>query len=210
MTRIVCLSDTHNQQNAFVVPDGDLLVHAGDLTGRGTFAEICAVNEWLGRLPHRDKIIIAGNHDFLFEEENSLARSLITNAVYLQDSFVKAQGLKIWGSPWQPWFYDWAFNLPRGRALREKWSKIPESIDVLITHGPPMGVLDQTDRGEHVGCEELRQTLAGMSAPPRLHVFGHIHEAYGVCRSSRAISVNASICDLAYRPVNEPIIIDLS
>jgi Icc-related predicted phosphoesterase len=209
MTRIVCISDTHNRQGEFNMPEGDLLIHAGDLTGRGTLPEIAAANDWLGRLPHRDKVIIAGNHDFLFEKENALARSLLTNASYLEDSGIEVQGLKIWGSPWQPWFYDWAFNLPRGAALAEKWRQISEGIDILVTHGPPSGILDATASGEHAGCEELRRRLDGMSAPPRLHVFGHIHEAYGTLRTSRTTFVNASICDLGYRPVNSPIVIDL-
>ncbi|HSS43975.1 MAG TPA: metallophosphoesterase [Thermoanaerobaculia bacterium] len=139
MTRIVCVSDTHNRQGQFEVPDGDVLIHAGDLTGRGTLPEITAVNDWFGRLPHTNRVVIAGNHDFLFERENALARSLLTNASYLEDSGIEVQGLKIWGSPWQPWFYDWAFNLPRGPALAEKWRRIPEKIDVLVTHGPPSG-----------------------------------------------------------------------
>ncbi len=209
MIRIVCVSDTHNQQGQFVVPPGDILIHAGDLTGWGTLPEIAAVNEWLGRLPHKDKIVIAGNHDFLFEREGALARSLITNASYLQDSMVELQGLRFWGSPWQPWFYDWAFNLPRGEALREKWEMIPEGIDVLVTHGPPRSILDLTSGGEHVGCEDLRDTVGRMSAPPQLHVFGHIHEAYGIHRTHRTVFVNASICDLAYRPTNKPVVIDL-
>jgi len=208
MPRVVCLSDTHNRQG-FDVPDGDILIHAGDLTGRGTLPEITAVDEWLGRLPHRHKIVIAGNHDFLFEENSALARSLITNATYLQDSAAEAEGFKIWGSPWQPWFYDWAFNLRRGEALREKWAMIPEGTDILVTHGPPMGILDETDHGERAGCQDLRDRIAGMSAPPRLHVFGHIHEAYGIERARRTTYVNASVCDLSYRPVNAPIVIDL-
>lgn len=209
MTRIVCISDTHNQQGRFKVPGGDILIHAGDLTGRGTLPEVAAANEWLGRLPHKDKIVIAGNHDFLFEREGALARSLVTNATYLQDSLVEVQGLKIWGSPWQPWFYDWAFNLPRGEALRQKWEMIPDGIDILVTHGPPMGILDRTDRGEHVGCEDLREIVARMSASPRLHVFGHIHEAYGIHRTEGTTFVNASVCDLGYRPTNKPVVIDL-
>ncbi len=210
MTRIVCLSDTHNRQGEFSVPNGDILVHAGDMTGRGTLPEITAVNEWLGRLPHKHKIIIAGNHDFLFEEENLLARSLITNATYLQDSLAEVEGLKVWGSPWQPWFYDWAFNLRRGAALREKWEMIPNDTDILVTHGPPMGTLDRTASGENAGCEELRNRIAGMGAPPKLHIFGHIHEARGIEHKSRTTYVNASVCDLSYRPVYEPIVIDLS
>ena len=191
------------------MPDGDLLIHAGDLTGRGTLSEVNAAIAWLEALPHRDKIVIAGNHDFLFESENALARSLITRMVYLEDSEVAIQGLRIWGSPWQPWFYDWAFNLRRGQKLREKWAQIPEAIDILVTHGPPMGTMDVTTSGEAVGCEELRDRLAAMVKPPRLHVFGHIHEGHGIVRTARTTSVNASICDVAYRPVHSPLVIDL-
>ncbi|MGH9368132.1 MAG: metallophosphatase domain-containing protein [Thermoanaerobaculia bacterium] len=210
MVRVVCLSDTHNCQGRFEVPEGDLLVHAGDLTGRGTVPEVAAASRWLASLPHPHKIVVAGNHDFLFEREAPLARSLVTGAVYLEDSGVGAAGLSIWGSPWQPWFYDWAFNLPRGPALREKWARIPEGLDILVTHGPPAGILDVTAAGEAAGCEELADRLASMRRPPRLHVFGHIHEGYGVVRAPRTTFVNASVCDVAYRPINRPIVIDLA
>jgi len=209
MTRIVCISDTHNRQESFDVPEGDLLIHAGDLTGRGTEAEVEAAVEWLESLPHRDKILIAGNHDFYFERENARARALVREAVYLQDSEITVQGLRIWGSPWQPWFGDWAFNLPRGQKLHEKWERIPEGIDILVTHGPPMGTLDRTVTGEAVGCEELRDRLAAMAKPPRLHVFGHIHEGRGILKTERTTFVNASACDVGYRPVNRAVVIEL-
>jgi Icc-related predicted phosphoesterase len=209
MTRIVCLSDTHNRQGTFDVPDGDVLVHAGDMTGRGTLPEVTAAIAWLEAMPHRDKIVISGNHDFLFERENALARSLITRMAYLEDSEVTVQGLRIWGSPWQPRFHDWAFNLPRGRPLREKWERIPEGLDILVTHGPPMGMLGRAFTGEDVGDEELRDRLAAMAKPPRLHVFGHIHEGYGVVRTPSTTSVNASICDVGYRAVNPAVVIEL-
>jgi Icc-related predicted phosphoesterase len=209
MTRIVCLSDTHNRQGTFDVPDGDVLIHAGDLTGRGTLPEVHAAIAWLEGMPHRDKIVISGNHDFLFERENALARSLMTKLTYLEDSEVTVQGLRIWGSPWQPWFHDWAFNLPRGRPLREKWEQIPEGLDVLVTHGPPMGMLGLAFTGEDVGDEELRDRLAAMAEPPRLHVFGHIHEGYGVVRTPGTTYVNASICDVGYRAVNPAVVIEL-
>ncbi len=209
MTRIVCISDTHNRQESFDVPEGDLLIHAGDLTGRGTEAEVEAAVEWLESLPHRDKILIAGNHDFYFERENARARALVREAVYLQDSEITVQGLRIWGSPWQPWFGDWAFNLPRGQKLHEKWERIPEGIDILVTHGPPMGTLDRTVTGETVGCEELRDRLAAMAKPPRLHVFGHIHEGRGILKTERTTFVNASACDVGYRPVNRAVVIEL-
>ena len=144
--RIVCLSDTHNLHSAFAVPEGDVLVHAGDATLRGTREEVVAFDAWLGTLPHRHKVLVAGNHDWLFEREPDRARGMITNATYLQDEGVTIDGLAFWGSPWQPWFLSWAFNLQRGAPLREKWDRIPAATDVLITHGPPHGILDRVEK----------------------------------------------------------------
>jgi hypothetical protein len=127
--------------------------------------------------------------------------------VYLQDEAVEIEGLRIWGSPWQPEFLDWAFNLPRGAALREKWDRIPSGTDVLITHGPPQGVLDRVDEGRREGCADLLNAVARVR--PRLHLFGHIHEGYGCLERDGTTFVNASICDRAYRPVNPPVVVDL-
>ncbi len=205
--RLIILSDTHNLHHRIQVPDGDLLIHAGDATGGGSRRELEAFNGWLGTLPHRHKVVIAGNHDFLFEEEPEAARALLTNARYLQDEGCEIEGLRLWGSPWQPRFFDWAFNLSRGAPLAEKWALVPEGIDVLITHGPPFGVLDRTSRGQSAGCEALIEALARIR--PRLHVFGHIHEGYGIARLEPTLCVNASICDLHHRPINPPLVLEL-
>jgi predicted phosphodiesterase len=205
--RIVCLSDTHNLHDRIHVPEGDLLLHAGDATLRGTAGEVSAFFDWLAGRPHRHKVFVAGNHDFLFEREPALARSLVHGAVYLEDAAAEIEGLRIWGSPWQPWFHDWAFNLQRGVALRDKWDLIPSGIDVLVTHGPPHGVLDRIDRGELVGCADLLE--AALRIRPRVHLFGHIHEGYGQETRDGIAFVNASICNLAYRPVNPPVVLDL-
>ena len=205
--RIVCLSDTHNLHDRVRVPDGDLLLHAGDATNRGTEKEVAAFADWLAGLPHRHKVVVAGNHDFLFEREPAAARAAIQGAVYLQDEAVEIEGLRIWGSPWQPEFMDWAFNLPRGAALREKWDRIAPGTDVLITHGPPHGILDRVDEGRQEGCAELRTAVARVR--PRLHLFGHIHEGYGRETRDRTTFVNASICDRGYRPIHPPVLVDL-
>jgi predicted phosphohydrolase len=205
--RIVCLSDTHNLHDRISVPEGDLLVHSGDATMRGTPQEVRAFFDWLEGLPHRHKVVVAGNHDFLFEREPALARALVHGAVYLEDSGAEIEGLRIWGSPWQPWFFDWAFNLRRGAPLREKWDLIPGGTDVLITHGPPCGVLDPVEAGELVSCADLLEAVERVR--PRLHVFGHIHEGYGRETRETTTLVNASICDRAYRPVHAPIVVDL-
>lgn len=202
--RVVCISDTHNHRIA--VPDGDLLLHAGDATARGTTKQILAFNEWLGSLPHRHKVIISGNHDFGFERDPE-ARNLITNATYLQDEEVTVDGVRIWGTPWQPRFYDWAFNLDRGEPLRAIWAKVPTGIDILLCHGPPQGILDRCHDGARVGCEELTAALSRIR--PRLCVFGHIHEDHGKLHRDGTLFVNASICNLQYQPVQPPFVVDL-
>ena len=204
--RLVCLSDTHNRHDRLAVPDGDVLLHAGDFSGRGTAPEVEAFGRFLAKLPHREKIVVAGNHDFLFQEEPERARALLGDVTYLQDELAVVAGLRIWGSPWQPWFHDWAFNLPRGAPLAERWALVPEGVDVLVTHGPPWGVLDATHRGERVGCEEL--LLARARIRPRLHLFGHIHEAYGVHEEEGILSVNACNCDRMGRIAQPAVVID--
>lgn len=211
MTRFVCLSDTH-LRHGFAVPDGDVLIHAGDGTHTGDWKEVAKWMSWLSLQPHSHKIVIAGNHDFLFERDADIASGLVPPGItYLQDSSVEVLGFKIYGTPWQPEFFNWAFNLKRGRPLAVKWSRIPDDTDVLITHGPPQGILDELagPRHEHVGCKDL---LARVRELPslKLHVFGHIHHSYGRLESpGEPIFVNASICDEDYRAAHAPIIVDL-
>lgn len=210
MPRIVCLSDTHNRNEQIIVPDGDILIHAGDATIRGTIDEIVLFNEWFANLPHQYKIFVAGNHDWLFETNNRFARKLLDSSIhYLQDSSVKIENLKIYGSPWQPRFFDWAFNLNRGAELAEKWKLIPDDADILITHGPPFGILDEVPRRyfvENTGCEDLRKRVETIR--PKLHVFGHIHCGYGATEKFGVKFINASNCDESYEPTNAPIVID--
>lgn len=211
MPKIVCLSDTHNRHEQIVVPDGDILIHAGDATIRGTLDEVVFFNEWFANLPHERKIFVAGNHDWLFETNNRYARTLLDASIYyLQDSSVEIAGLKFYGSPWQPRFFDWAFNLMRGAELAEKWKLIPDDTDVLITHGPPNGILDEVQQRyfiENTGCEELRKRVEIIK--PKLHIFGHIHCGYGRVEKFDVQFINASNCDENYQPTNQPIVIDL-
>jgi len=190
MLRIVCVSDTHANHRKTVIPDGDLLLHAGDLTGHGRLEDVEDFDRWLGTLPHRHKVVIAGNHDFCFQEQAVEARARITNAVYLEDEMVKIAGVTIYGSPWQPWFGGWAFNLQRGPELATVWSKIPASTDILLTHGPPEGILDRNRRGDCCGCRDLLHRV--LEVRPRLHVFGHIHEAAGRTHIDGTTFLNAS------------------
>ena len=205
--RIVCISDTHNRHERVRVPAGELLIHAGDFTVMGLSDEIRAFNEWLGTLPHRRKIVIAGNHEFLFERDPETARGLLTNAIYLQDASVTVDGLSIWGSPWQPEFGNLAFNLPRGDWIAQKWKLIPNGTHILVTHGPPYGQNDALKGGRRVGCQDLAQAIRRVR--PMLHVCGHIHQAYGASQDDGTRFVNASICNESYDPVNAPIVVDL-
>jgi predicted phosphodiesterase len=204
--RLVLLSDTHMHHRRLVVPDGDVLIHAGDATKRGTLAQLKSFAAFIQALPHRHKIVIAGNHDFGLEQDLALGRELLGDA-YLCDEGRILDGVRVWGSPWQPWFHDWAFNLARGEALRQVWSKIPSDTDVLVTHGPPRGVLDRTITGDEVGCDDLWQAVQRVR--PRVHVFGHIHEAYGSQRVGPTLFVNACTCNLDYDPHNPIVVVDL-
>lgn len=208
--RIVFVSDTHTHQD-LDIPGGDVLVHAGDATGTGTPREVADFLAWFAAQPHPRRLCIAGNHDWLFQRRPDLAAQMLAGhpgITYLQDQGVRIGGVGFYGSPWQPEFCQWAFNLPRrGPELRQAWARIPAGVDVLITHGPPHGILDQVGGGPHLGCEELAERVAAVR--PRIHVFGHIHGGFGAVRSGDTLFINASTCDEGYRPVNRPVVVDL-
>jgi Icc-related predicted phosphoesterase len=205
---LVLLADTHGFHRRLFIPDGDIVIFAGDFCLYGDLSELDDFNAFLGRLPHKYKIVVAGNHDIFLERSPVEGRNRLTNAIYLQDQAITLLGIKFYGSPWQPQFMDWAFNLPPGKALKEKWDSIPVDTDVLITHGPPYGFGDTTAAGEHVGDQELMKAIKRVK--PRINVFGHIHEGYGSLKSGRTTFINACICDGMYQPVNSPISVILT
>lgn len=220
--KIVCISDTHTYHNSLKLPEGDILVHSGDATFRGYEKEICDFGDWFRKQPFKYKIFVAGNHDTSFEDTPTQAREWFYDGhnladvkpgddgvYYLQDSAVEVdvngQKVKIYGSPWQPEFCNWAFNLDTPEQLKAKWDLIPKGLDVLITHGPPYKLCDQVIRGkEHVGCRELRAAI--QRTRPKLHVCGHIHEGYGVSRFGDTFIANASSCTAGYHPSNKPLV----
>ena len=187
------MADTHGYHSRLSVPDGDVLIHAGDLTQRGTLPQLAQVADWLRSLPHRRKIIIAGNHDFAFERTPTEAQALFHGLTYLQDAQTTVDGLTFWGSPWQPWFHSWAFNLHRGPAIDAKWQLIPNGVDVLITHGPPKGFGDTIYNGDRVGCEDLTRQLNRIK--PRTHLYGHIHEDRGEWQAGATICRNVTVSE---------------
>ena len=206
--RIVLISDTHNQHHGLDLPEGDILIHAGDFSGRGRVSEAQQFLDWFGSRPHPHKVLIAGNHDFICEKEPALFDSMVPdNVIYLNDSGVEIEGVKIWGSPIQPWFFDWAFNRQRGADIAKHWALIPEDTDILVTHGPPYGILDRTDDGKLVGCEELIKVVERIR--PKIHVFGHIHEAHGSLIKDGTHYVNASILNLRYMRVWDATVVEI-
>jgi len=192
--RLVCIADTHLYDHSLPpVPNGDVLIHAGDLLRSGSMAELEYAAAWLHALPHPHKVVIAGNHDWCFEHTPLPARNVLGPRItYLEDSEAEIDGVRFWGSPWQPRFFNWAFNLSRGPALAAKWALVPTGVDVLVTHGPPRGYGDQVN-GAREGCDDLRIALERIK--PALHVFGHIHEDGGLWRHGPSTIANVTTAD---------------
>jgi Icc-related predicted phosphoesterase len=219
--RITVISDTHTKHNQITssLPGGDLLIHTGDIMNSGYHAnDIYSFCEWFNGIDnYHHKVFIAGNHDRMFEDHPEKVMEILNSYKwidYLQDDWIKVsdieQMVKIYGSPWQPEFYDWAFNLPKGGSeLEAKWEAIPKDTDILITHGPPQDHLDVSGppySQPHLGCALLREKLD--EQPPKIHVFGHIHGGYGYKFHNGTHFFNASVLNEAYEQVNNPITFD--
>jgi Icc-related predicted phosphoesterase len=161
-----------------------VLVHVGDMLQHGGTDELHLAADWLASLPHPRKIVVAGNHEVCLERRAAEARPIlerIAGLTYLEDSAVTIGGLLFYGSPWQPRFRIWAFGAARGPELAAKWAKIPDRVDVLVTHGPPRGFGDRIrwmDQERRVGCSDLLARVRQVR--PRLHLFGHIHQDAGL------------------------------
>jgi Icc-related predicted phosphoesterase len=207
--KTVCISDTHTRHKEILLPEGELIIHAGDMGSIGSKCEIEDFLIWYSGLDYKYKILIGGNHDRYLEfEDASIIRAMIPeNIHYLNDSGITIEGIHFWGSPVQPAFNNWAFNRERGEDIDRHWQLIPDDTDVLITHGPPFGILDKTVREDHVGCEKLLEKVQKIK--PKFHIFGHVHEGYGIHHQRGTRFINASILNERYRYTNDPIIIDL-
>lgn len=215
MIKVVVISDTHCLHHEVDVPDGDILIHAGDITNIGEFGVLADFNEWLGQLPHKYKIVIAGNHDKCFEKKPIASRGLLKNCIYLENSGVEIMGLKIWGSPLTSTLPSWSFVETDEAKRFEFWKQIPENLDILVTHGPPRGILDQVpdwQMGELVeencGDGMLLAEITRKKVP--IHIFGHIHENGGkMVKGEHTTFYNVSQCDPMYNITNKPQIINL-
>lgn len=210
--QIDCISDTHTQHGKIHLSGGDILIHSGDCSS-GELESALVFLDWFKEQHYQHLILVAGNHDTIFElipelmEEECKKRSIIL----LNDSGCEVEGIKIWGSPVQPWFCDWAFNRQRGADIRRHWDLIPSDTEILITHGPPYKILDRVPRWdgsrEHVGCEDLYRKI--IQTKIKLHVFGHIHEDKGHAYIDGRTYLNASSLDGEYHFV-EPGYVRLS
>jgi len=232
MKKIVCISDTHTRHRHLsskgmgnILPEGDILIHAGDFSNVGGKGDVEDFIEWMMKISPRythGVVFIAGNHDKSFDpkfnqgDKPVWVKQILSDLVYseasvhyLENSSIILDGVKIWGSPITPWFYGdmWAFNRRRGDEINEVWQGIPDDTDVIITHGPPKGYGDFTinDRS-HVGCEHLRYRIQEIK--PKLHVSGHIHEGAGVIEEGGTTYINASILDERYEITNDPVIFE--
>jgi len=219
MKRLTFIADTHGKHKVLtnILPGGDLLIHAGDTTDRGYKTEIENFAKWFDEIDNYDhKLFIAGNHEYGFQDHPDEMRGILTGyktIEYLEDELILLGDenyedmIQIWGTPWQPDFYNWAFNLPRGEALKEKWEMIPFGLDILITHGPPFGKLDYVRYAkENVGCEELIKRVNLVK--PKIHVFGHVHTGYGYVFDGDTHYINAAVLNERYEYRNKPITVD--
>jgi len=211
--RIVCISDTHGDHARVELPPGDVLVHAGDITAHGEKADLTQFLDWFSAQPFEHRLFIAGNHDRFLENQPERTQEMVDAAgvTYLNDSGHCIDGVRFWGSPITPRFYDWAFMRDPGADIERHWEVIPEDTQVLVTHGPPWGILDKIQRSadvfEHTGCESLAERI--QQVRPAYHVFGHIHEEFGRTTKDGVHYLNVSTMNNAYRISNAPVIIDL-
>jgi len=217
MTRIVLASDTHMLHDKVDWPEGDILVHAGDITSYGTSGELNRLVEWVQQKASYQKVVmVAGNHDHAFTGDNQRARKTILKSrkiTYLEDSGCEIDGrIKFYGSPWTfNNLYkecEWAFGQRSELGLYSKWKMIPDDIDVLVTHSPPSSVLDKTYSEENVGSRSLLTEVTGR-VKPKVHLFGHVHEAYGTVQMDGITFVNASLCSLNNVLMNEPVMVEV-
>ena len=207
--KFVAIADTHCRHHNLRLPKGDVLLHAGDISYRGGKAEVLDFLQWFAKQNFKHKIFIAGNHDFYFEKKtpDQIHSFLPPGVVYLNNSGIDIDGVRIWGSPITPWYFQWAFNLKRGPAMHKQWQLIPEQTDILMTHGPAYGILDIVLNGNHAGCKDLLDRIDVVK--PKVHVCGHIHEGYGNLVKKNTRFINASVLNESYELVNRPVSFEL-
>jgi Icc-related predicted phosphoesterase len=210
---ITCISDSHNKHNQLNLNGGgDFLIHAGDISSMGYHHEVKSFLDWFSKQDYKYKIFIAGNHDFLFERSKPIAQELLAqypNVIYLENSEVVIEGIKFYGSPYSPIFYDWAFMYDEAKR-NLICDMIPSDTDVLITHTPPKHILDMNLNFENCGCNVLyeRFLVGEQLKNVKIHCFGHLHPNYGVKQQFNTTFYNAAVLNDNYTLANEPHIIE--
>jgi Icc-related predicted phosphoesterase len=208
--KILFLSDTHEFHRQLTnLPSADMIIHAGDITNRGKVEKVEDFIHWFTSLDYKYKIFIAGNHDFYFESKctSVIQKILPTNTFYLCDNGIKIEGINIYGSPVTPIYLNLAFNQDRN-IIKKHWELIPFGTDILITHGPPYGILDTKIDGEHLGCKVLLEFVNKLH--PSYHLFGHIHESYGLHKIGYITYINGSLLNKEHKIENNPIIFEFN
>lgn len=208
--KIVAISDTHGKWNKLKIPECDILISAGDYSFKGEMHMVRDFHKWLNKQEAGHIISVQGNHELWVEENFNIAKAIAVEecpAVHFMDEgLVEIEGLNIWCSAWTPYFHNWAWNAQRGEEIKKHWDRIPDDTDILVTHGPPMGILDELLRvdgepsGQYVGCSDLMEAVKRIK--PDLHFFGHIHCGYGEKHLNGTSFYNAAICDEMYMPTN--------
>jgi Icc-related predicted phosphoesterase len=209
--KLTFISDTHTKHSQLNLNGGDVLIHSGDFMNSGYVRNnIMDFLDWFVEQPYKQKIFISGNHDRYFQNNTEEVRDILGSIYgglvsYLEDDGTNIGDVNVWGSPWQPEFFNWAYNLPRqGTELKEKWDMIPENTDILITHGPPHGYLDKLPNiPDNLGCELLRERVDIIK--PKIHVFGHIHYGYGYVTNGDTHFINAAVLNEQYIHEHKPI-----
>jgi len=217
--KITCISDTHAYHHITQIEPCDVLVHAGDYSTMGGLREISSLFDWFDRQPCNHVVTCCGNHDFGIQNHPDVFNQEILEPVsgkihylelasYYFPGSVTIEGVTFTGSPWTPYYFNWAFNFPRRdinshEIAKAHWDLIPQETNVLLTHGPPYSILDKTEDGRYVGCPALNERILELS-DLKAHVFGHIHKSYGQVTLGDVLYVNASQKDIDYRSHNRP------
>ena len=208
--KICFMSDLHGKYKQIDQDKikGHILIVCGDSFAQGiSEKELIDFNIWLGKTKPRHRILIWGNHDTIAERHPAYAKSLITNAIVLCDEGVEIDGVKIWGTPYSPQFGRWSFMRDdRDNDLGRHFGLIPDNIDILVTHSPPFGILDENVYGDKCGSIMLLNKI--IKNPPKINAFGHIHEAHGQYSNNNTQFINCSLLNEHYLLVRYPVIID--
>ena len=207
MTKLTFISDTHMAHDKLELSGGDILVHCGDFSFMGTNKENMSFLDWFSKQDYTHKVFIYGNHELGTDEDSVFHKRLreLDDVHLLHYSGVELLGLKFWGSPVTPEFGNWAYMMNEEDRVQH-WRRIPSGTDILVTHGPPYGILDECP--DSVGCEGLLGEVL-LNICPKIHSFGHIHEGYGEHNLMGTKFINCSIMSGGYDPINDPVDIEL-